>query len=250
MKHEDTVRHAHDELHGVLDQCDGHPAGGDLPDQLLDLLGLDVVAAGGWFVEKQEIGLGGQCAGELEPLQRAVGKGRSGTVGMLGETDESEQLAPFGRGRAVLPRDRREREKMRERVLLLMQMPPNHDVLERRHVHEDLEVLKRARQAARRQFVGRQARYVLPIEIDAAAARSIEAGDHVEQGGLAGAVWADNRVDSTARDIERQVVDGAEAAEIDAQTFDLEECHVTGSAEPGAEVPATPLRASGSWSPS
>ena len=53
--------------------------------------------------------------------------------------------------------------------------------------------------------------------------RLVEAGDAVEHRRLAGAVRADQRGDVAAADLERQVVDGDEAAEAHRQMFDDEQ---------------------------
>ena len=59
-----------------------------------------------------------------------------------------------------------------------------------------------------------------PLERDAAGVRLQEAGDRVEERGLAGAVGADEAGDAAFRDFQRAVVDGAHAAERTGNVLD------------------------------
>ena len=61
--------------------------------------------------------------------------------------------------------------------------------------------------------LGRLARDVAALEHDAAGVRPVEAGDHVEQRGLAGAVRADDGHDAALGDVDRHVLDRGDAAE-------------------------------------
>ena len=54
----------------MLHQEDGYAGGGDLGDQVVDLLGLDRVAAGGGLVEEEDAGFERERAGDLEALER------------------------------------------------------------------------------------------------------------------------------------------------------------------------------------
>ena len=68
------VGNAHDHLHVMLHQEDRHALGRDPGDQVVDLLRLDGVAAGGRFVEQQHARFQRQRAGNFQPLKRAVGE--------------------------------------------------------------------------------------------------------------------------------------------------------------------------------
>ena len=72
------------------------PRRGDLLDHIVDLLGLDRIAAGGRLVEQQDLRLGRERAGDLQPPQRAVGQGAGGAVGDIGQADEGEQILGLG----------------------------------------------------------------------------------------------------------------------------------------------------------
>ncbi len=114
---------------------------------------------------------------------------------------------------------------MREHVAVLVQMAADHHVFQRGHAKEHLQVLERARQPARRQHMRRQIGDVLSEQHDLAARRLIKPRDHVEQRGLAGAVRSDDGENLARIDRERHVIDGADAAEIDAETLRRQHAH-------------------------
>ena len=51
------------------------------------------------------------------------------------------------------------------------------------------------------------------VQLDGAAVGLVDAGNEMHQGGLAGAVLADQRMDLAAADLERDAVDGPHARE-------------------------------------
>ena len=98
------------------------------------------------------------------------------------------------------------------------------EVLEDGQVREDARLLERADQTA-----AGQARRVRPVhdgatEADHTAVRWQVARDQVEDGCLAGAVWADQAGDRALLDAERAVVDCNDSAEVLVCPVDLEEC--------------------------
>src|SRR5207244_5628385 len=91
------------------------------------------------------------------------------------------------------------------------------------HVLEEADVLERAPDSALRERVRRLAGDVLAVEHDAAAARPVDTGEHVEEGRLARTVGADQARHGAALDREVDVVDGDETAELLAQPSRLEQ---------------------------
>ena len=69
-------------------------------------------------------------------------------------------------------------------------------------VAEQADVLERPRHAVLHDQVGPAAGHVPAVEADAAVGGLVEPGEHVEEGGLAGAVRADDRDDRPLRDLE------------------------------------------------
>src|SRR5579864_1813646 len=96
-------------------------------------------------------------------------------------------------------------------------MHPHQDVLERRHMLEEADVLEGPPHAALGDRVRRLAGDVLAEKGNPARRRSVDAGEHVEEGRLPGAVRPDQRDDLATRDDEVDVVDGDEAAELLAE---------------------------------
>ena len=107
----------------------------------------------------------------------------------------------------------------------LMAVAPHHDVLERGHAKEDLQILECPRQAATRELFRRERAHILACEPHAALLRQVEAGDDVEQGRLAGAIRADDGEDRARRDRQAHIIDGMHAAEGDRQVFGREDGH-------------------------
>lgn len=68
VQNKDVVGNFHHKLHVVLDKNDRYALGGDAPDKLFDLFGLDRVAACGRFIEQQHARFGGQRARDFEAL--------------------------------------------------------------------------------------------------------------------------------------------------------------------------------------
>ena len=81
------------------------------------------------------------------------------------------------------------------------------------HGREQPGVLERAAEPAQRPLVRRELRMSWPARMMRPASCGREPGDDVEQRRLAGAVRADDADDLARRDLERHLVDGADAAE-------------------------------------
>ena len=89
----------------------------------LDLGGLDRVAAGGRLVEQQDLGLARQRAGDLEPLQRAIGQAAGRPLGRCGKPDARERRRRALRGVArFCRRDRRQMQQVGEDAGALVPM--------------------------------------------------------------------------------------------------------------------------------
>ncbi len=107
----------------------------------------------------------------------------------------------------------------------LVTVAADHDVVERAHAEEDLQVLERAREAAPRQLLGHEAGDVLAGKPHPPLRRQVEAGHQVEQRGLAGAIRSDDREHQARLDRQAHVVDGLHAAEGDRQVLGGQDGH-------------------------
>jgi hypothetical protein len=84
--------------------------------------------------------------------------------------------------------------------------------------------------AARRDLMGAQAADVLAVQFDAAALAGVQAHQQIEQGGLAGAIGADQAQDVAAGHAERHIVHGFQAAEAALHVGNLQDVRHAGPA--------------------
>src|SRR5208283_1838398 len=99
------------------------------------------------------------------------------------------------------------------------------DVFADGNLGEDFGDLEGARHAASDAVGDGKLRDGLAGEHDLTRRRREEAADHVEEGGLAGAVRANDGAQLAGLDRHRDVVDGDQAAEALGEVADLEEAH-------------------------
>ncbi len=98
----------------------------------------------------------------------------------------------------------------------------DHDVFQQGHFLEHADVLERTGDTALGDLVRRDLADVLAVEFDRAAGSAQQTGDQVEDGGLAGAVRADQAKDAALRDIEIDVLQNLQAAKVLADVFELQ----------------------------
>ena len=99
----------------------------------------------------------------------------------------------------------------------------DHHVFERRHIAEQANVLKSARDASRCNFVGGVDVQRRAIKQELAAVGAVKTGEHVEKSGFSGAVGSDQAVDFAVRDGEGDVRQRFESAEALADVFCLKQ---------------------------
>ena len=91
------------------------------------------------------------------------------------------------------------------------------DIVVGREIGEDAGDLERVGDAEPHAQVGRHCGDVVAVEGDGAGRRQQAAGDQADEGGLAGAVRADQRTDLAGQDREVDMVDSLQAAEVAAE---------------------------------
>ena len=101
----------------------------------------------------------------------------------------------------------------------------DHHVLEHRHVQEQAKRLEGSRDPACRDRVRRKARHSVSLEDDFAGVGTEEPRDEVEDGGLPGAVGADETDDLALADVKLEIVDHLQPAERFGDAAKLEERH-------------------------
>ncbi|MEY9676231.1 hypothetical protein ABIE93_006165 [Bradyrhizobium elkanii] len=198
IEHDGAVDQRHHDLHDVLDHQHGDAGGAHLAHQLDAGLCLDRRQSGEDFVEQQQLRLGGERAGDLEPalLRRHQISGQ--LVGARRKSAELQHLI------GLLPRDAH---------LCVADQRADDDVVDHGHGLETLDDLEGAPDAALAAFRRRQLGHVLAVEDDRALGRRQHARDQVEQRRFASAVRADQADNLAAPDRDRDIAVGDEAAE-------------------------------------
>ena len=197
----------------MLDQQDRRAVAADVLEQAAQRGGLRRVHASGGLVEREELGLGRERARDLEAALVPVGQVPRQAVRAPGHAHVIEQLVrplvdrPFLVARVRVARDRAPDAGARAHVAA------DHHVLQRRQVGEQPDVLERAGDSARGDLVGLQALQHVAVEREVPAVGHVDAGEHVEQRRLAGAVRADQPVDLAVADREPDVGERLHAAE-------------------------------------
>ena len=227
------VGNFHHHAHVVLDQQDADAdVVADRQQQPVELVRLARIEPGRRLVEAQELGIRAHGAGDLEPALGAIGQVGGGIVGPLDQPDALEPLHRLLRrlalgaaiGRQPQYAGNGEAGRPHQRVVL------RHDqILQHRHAGEQADVLEGPRHLRPLRDpkivhpLEQKARAVLMRERDPAFGRLVEAGDAVEQGGLAGAIGADDGGDVARLGREAEIADGGETAEAHRQMLDREQ---------------------------
>ena len=113
-----------------------------------------------------------------------------------------------------------------------MRLRRQRDIVERGEVGQQRRDLERARQPQRAAPVAWHPRDVLTGKSNGAGIRQQLPGELADQRGLAGAVGADDRVQLSARNVEREVVGRGYAAEPPHQIFNAKQGINHGAASP------------------
>ena len=198
------------------------------------------------LVEQQQPRLGRERARHLEPPLVAVGEVLRVLLRLPAQPGEAEQLACRG-ARPPPPRAfRRGVRTIEAQIPPLMRLCMATSTFSSDgHAVEEPDVLERARHPELRHLVRRQpAGSRLPSKRTIARGRLVDAGEHVEERRLAGAVRADQADDRALRDGEVDVVHGDEAAELLPHLDGLEQVAVGRSRahSPRRSVEARPPR--------
>src|SRR6185312_5862249 len=174
--------------------------------------------ARGRLVHQQELRLVGERDGKFDALDVAVSEFAARAVGRATHADLLEQIE---RTLAIARSGR-----LPQAVGLTGVRDQCHlHILDHRHRGEGRRDLERAADAAPPHLARRQAGDVRAFEQDLARVRRELAVDHVEAGGLAGAVRTDHGEEFARVDRETRFVDGVHAAERFAERADGEHGH-------------------------
>src|SRR5437867_1179842 len=213
VEDDDAARDPHHDLHVVLDEEDGDPLIDDLVHEAHQLDLLLRSEPRGRLVQQEERRPRREGAGDLQPALRPVRQVARIGLGVPLDANEFQELNGAIGDLALLGALARRLEERVPELGAHAAVLPQADVVERRHVLEEADVLERPRDSERGHLVRARAGDLPILEEDSAAGRREDAGDAVEERGLAGAVGADEREDLAALHVEGHVVDGQESAE-------------------------------------
>ena len=188
-------------------------------DQFLDV---GRVQAGGRLVEQQQLRPGRQGPGDLQLALGAVGEILRIVVGEGGELEDLEQLEGFALDGCLALKVATAAGDAVEEAVAEAVVLGDADVVEHRHVGPQADVLEGARHAQGGDPVRFEAGGRSPADADGAGAWLVEAADQVEDGGLAGAVGADQPDHFTLIEAHVEIGYCAQPAELMGQPGDLE----------------------------
>src|SRR6266404_3063756 len=222
----DVVGDLHDHPHVVLDEQEGEVALLDeAPQQGHQAPGLALGHARGRLVQEQQRGIRGERPGQLEAPLLAVGQVAGQLVRLVAQPGHREQL------RALLPLPLLVGAPARvpaDHVPEAERHPavhPDQHVLDGGHAGEQADVLEGPADAELGDLVGAAALHHGVPEADDAFLRHVDAGEDVEEGGLARSVGPDDRGDVPFLEGEVHRVERGQAAEPLAHPAGLQQRH-------------------------
>jgi len=207
------VRNVHDQVHVVLDQQNGDPEFvADVEDETGDVLRLFLVHPGDDLVEQNDLRIGGERAGEFDPLLLAVGQRPDDLVADVLDLQELDDFLRALAGEHLLAARAAEVKHRFQDTGLQTPVLAHQNVVHDRSVLEQCEVLEGASDAEAHIIVRGDARHVAPVDEYPSGTGRQHPRDQVEERRLAGAVRADDRNDLAVVHRERDIVDRLDAA--------------------------------------
>ena len=181
-------------------------------DHLDDLVHQRRVDAGAGLVQQHQLRVGHHRPAQLQQLLLPAREVAGQFLAQMGQAEEFQRLIRPLQHLALARPNARRREPGRPDRLAGLVGGYQHQVLDHRQAAVFLRDLEAAHDAEMEQLMGRHAGDVAALEDDASAGRGLRPGDHVEGGGLAGAVRSDQPGDRAAPHLEAGAVDRGQAA--------------------------------------
>ena len=100
-------------------------------------------------------------------------------------------------------------------------MKTNHNIPDHRHVIKQADVLEGTGNTLMVNGLLALTGQVLTIEVEVAGSRLVNTGDHIEHRGLAGAIRTNKAIKLFFLDLQIEILHSLQAAEGDAEIFDL-----------------------------
>src|SRR6185503_19024647 len=187
-------------------------------DDLLDVPHRQRVDACEWLIQQDERRLGAERTRDLEPPALAARKRQRGVLAQVRNVELGQQL-----GEACRDLGRRQALQLEHRLHVFLD----------RELAEHRVFLRQVGNAEARALVDGQLRELAVVQVDAAGVRGHQADDHVEAGGLAGAVRAQQADHLAACHVERHTVHHGARFEALAQALRAQDAHFAAGADGG-----------------
>src|SRR5262249_34461901 len=213
IEHGNPVAQAHHEPHVVLDEKQRLAVGADALKQALQIRGFRRVHPGGGLVEGERVGRGRKGGGDFQPPLVAVWQRARQLARATADTDVVEQFAGAALDCGLLGPRRTIAQYGAKDSGSRAHVSADHGVFERAHVAEQADILESARDSPCRDFVRLGSGQTCGVERTLAAVWRIDAGEDVEQRGLARSVGSDQPENLAAPDRDGDLRQGAQAAE-------------------------------------
>ena len=184
-------------------------------------LGFAVGHAGGRLVEQQQARVEAERQRDLDDALVAVSELARDVIGEPGQASRLHELLDLLAHLAA-----RGGTKPGARVPAGGGLDAQAEIFEDGEVAEDLGDLEGADDAEPGTLLRREPVDAGALEPDRAAARRREAGDEMEERGLAGAVRTDHGMELARADLERDTVDRPDAAEVLRDLIETQQAHV------------------------
>src|SRR5690606_20188874 len=173
--------------------------------------------------QRQQTGLGGQGPRNFQAALIAIAEGVSGLACARRQADEIKQRQGMTADLGLFPLEGRAAPHRMPPAHLAAHMPAHPHVVEHRHGGKQADVLEGARNAGGRHLVHQLGLVRTPGQHETPVVGRHQAGDHIEEGGLASAIGADQAVDLARVDAQTHLAEGLHAAEALGHPADLQQ---------------------------
>ncbi len=208
VEHDHAVGELHHRFHDVFHHHHGDPPFAHLANQLDHLPQLHHREPGHGLVQHEDLGLHSERHGHLQPLLVGNGQCEGAKIFLLAQAREGQHL--FGPaahiGHPGVPQE-----------------AAGHDVLQHRHVADDLHDLEGAHDAELADGVRLLVGDIPALEEHPALVHPVKPGHTAEERALAGAVGADDADDLTPVHLEGDVLVGLQPAEVFADALHIQQ---------------------------
>src|SRR3954468_8180890 len=223
VEHHHPIAHVHHQAHIVLDQQHRYATRANGRDELAQGNAFGGVHACRGLVQRKQLRVGREGPRDFQPPLVAVRQAAGGVVCPCPDPHVAEKLESAPLDRLLLGQRRAGLEHGADDAGAGTHVAANHDVLQRRQVREQADVLEGSRDTRGGDAVGREAGDVACAEIEAAVVGGVHPGEDVEQRGLAGTVRANQAEDLRGLNVEGKLARRLDAAETLADAPSLEQ---------------------------